>query len=394
MNTSDQSTKHTGKHRVFDIIQLGTQYDTASRLFDYVLITAILINLLLLIVDTFDSAAAFRAVYKPVEYATAVFFIVEYALRIWTAEYLYPGDSKSKAKIRFVFSFYGLIDLLTILPYILPFFLPMGFVAFRVLRVFRVFRLFRINAQYDAFNVVVDVLRNKKQQLLSSICIILIMMLASSICMYSLEHPAQPDVFRNAFSGIWWSVSTLLTVGYGDIYPVTAAGQVMAIIIAFLGVGLVAIPTGIISAGFVEQYTSMRSFSEVSDGNDIRFIMLTLEDNHPWTGKKIFEIALPPELIIVTIIRDTNIIIPKGNIRFRVNDKVVLGALEFKDDIGIVLHEFQITSSHPWKDRLIRDIPVRKDMLIVSVYRHEQALIPRGDMQLHLGDLVTVCEKH
>ena len=79
-------------------------------------------------------------------------------------------------------------------------------------------------------------------------------MLASSLCMYSVEHDTQPDVFRNAFSGVWWSMSTLLTVGYGDIYPVTTLGRVMAICIAYLGVGAVAIPTGIISAGFVEQY--------------------------------------------------------------------------------------------------------------------------------------------
>ena len=81
--------------------------------------------------------------------------------------------------------------------------------------------------------------------------IILVLMLGSSLCMYSLEHDAQPEVFKNAFSGVWWSVSTLLTIGYGDIYPITPAGKAMGIFITFLGVGMVAIPTGIISAGFV-----------------------------------------------------------------------------------------------------------------------------------------------
>ncbi len=390
----DTQEKHTGKRRIFDIIQLGTQPDLISRGFDYSLVAMIMINLLILVIDTFDPAVHYQAVLDAVESVTVVFFVIEYVLRLWTAEYLYPGKSVPMAALHFAFSFYGLIDLLSILPYLLPFFFPTGFVAFRILRVFRVFRLFRVNAQYDAFNVVVDVLRNKRQQLFSSICIILIMMLASSICMYSLEHEAQPDVFKNAFSGIWWAVSTLLTVGYGDIYPVTPAGQFMAIVISFLGVGLVAIPTGIISAGFVEQYTNMRTFSEISDGNDIKFIMLTLEDDHPWVGSHIFEIALPPELIIVTIIRDTNIVIPKGNIKFKVNDKVVLGALEFKDDIGIELHEFEVTASHPWKDQFIKDLNISKNTVIVSVYRHEKAMIPRGNMQIHLGDLITVCDKH
>ena len=390
----DTQETHTGKRRIFDIIQLGTQTDLISRSFDYVLVAMIMINLLILVIDTFDPSVHYQMALNLIESVTVVFFVVEYILRLWTAEYLFPGEKPVKAAFRFALSFYGLIDLLTILPYLLPFFFPMGFVAFRILRVFRVFRLFRVNAQYDAFNVVVDVLRNKRQQLFSSICIILIMMLASSICMYSLEHEAQPYVFKNAFSGIWWAVSTLLTVGYGDIYPVTPAGQFMAIVISFLGVGLVAIPTGIISAGFVEQYTNMRTFSEISDGNDIKFIMLTLEDDHPWVGSHIAEIALPPELIIVTIIRDTNIVIPKGNIKFKVNDKVVLGALEFKDDIGIELHEFEVTASHPWKDQFIKDLNISKNTVIVSVYRHEKAMIPRGNMQIHLGDLITVCDQH
>jgi voltage-gated potassium channel Kch len=77
--------------------------------------------------------------------------------------------------------------------------------------------------------------------------------------MYSVENEAQPDVFRNVFSGLWWSVSTILTVGYGDIYPVTLLGKCMAIVISILGVGCVAIPTGIISAGFVEQHTKLET---------------------------------------------------------------------------------------------------------------------------------------
>ena len=391
IQSSETTEIHTGKRRVFDIIQLGTQYDWPSRIFDYVMISMILLNLTILIIDTFDSVNPLRPWYRPVEYTTVLFFIVEYALRIWTSEYLFPGEGQPRAALRFVFSFYGIIDLMSILPYLLPFFLPYGFVAFRILRVFRVFRLFRINARYDAFNVVMEVLRKRRQQLFSSIIMILIMMIASSICMYSIEHEVQPTVFKNAFSGIWWAVSTLLTVGYGDIYPITLAGQIMAIVIAFLGVGLVAIPTGIISAGFVEQFTQMRSFSEISDGNDMRFIMLTLEDDHPWTGFQVQEIVLPPELVIVAIYRGRRIIMPRGDTRFRLNDKVVLGALEFKDDIGIELHEFEITPSHPWRDHLVREVRISRNTIILSIYRHDKALIPRGNTQFHLGDLVVVC---
>ena len=150
--------------------------------------------------------------------------------------------------LRYVFSFSGLVDLLSFLPYYLPVFFPSGAVAFRMFRVARVFRLFRVNAYYDSLGVITEVISSKRQQLFSSVFILLVLMLASSLCMYSLEHEAQPQVFTNAFSGIWWSVSTLLTIGYGDIYPVTTMGKIFSIFITFLGVGMVAIPTGIISA--------------------------------------------------------------------------------------------------------------------------------------------------
>ena len=107
--------------------------------------------------------------------------------------------------------------MLSFIPYYMPFFFPSGAVAFRMLRIIRIFRLFRINAYYDSLNVITEVIVGKKQQLLSSVFIILILMLSSSLCMYSLENKAQPEVFTNAFSGIWWAASTLLTVGYGDI---------------------------------------------------------------------------------------------------------------------------------------------------------------------------------
>ena len=111
----------------------------------------------------------------------------------------------------------------------MPVFFPAGTTAFRLLRIARIFRLFRINAYYDSISVITAVIRGKQQQLISSVFIILVLMLAPSLCMYSLEHEAQPDVFQNAFSGIWWAASTLLTVGYGDIYPITLMGKIFGI---------------------------------------------------------------------------------------------------------------------------------------------------------------------
>ena len=98
---------------------------------------------------------------------------------------------------------------------------------------------------------------------------IAMIMLGASLCMYGFEHDVQPDVFENAFSGIWWAMSTVLTVGYGDIYPITVGGKIVAILIALLGVCAVAIPTGVISAGFVEYYARLRDDTNSLLGSDV-----------------------------------------------------------------------------------------------------------------------------
>ena len=247
------------KNRIYSIIEIGNKQDLPSTAFDYFIVIMIWSNLLATLALTFKRLEPYYGIFDAIEAVTVAIFTIEYILRIWTADQKYTDVSRLRASFSFIVSFFGLIDLLTILPWYLPFVFPTGIVAFRILRVFRIFRLFKINAQYDAFNVITEVLVEKKNQLLSSMCLILILMTASSLAMYGIENEAQPEVFSNAFSGIWWSVSTLLTVGYGDIYPITVAGRILAIITAFLGVGMVAIPTGIISAGFVEQYTRIKS---------------------------------------------------------------------------------------------------------------------------------------
>ena len=250
--------RESTKKRVFEIIQIGKETDFISRTFDFTVVIAILLNLMIAIAETFEQMATYHTVFQTVELITVIMFTVEFLLRLWTAEYLFPGNSLGKSVLKFVTSFTGIVDLLAFLPYYLPFFFPEGAVAFRMFRIVRILRLFRVNKYYDALNVIGRVLRRKRSQLISSVFIILVLMTASSLCMYSLEHEAQPEVFQNAFSGFWWAVSTLLTVGYGDIYPITIAGRIFGIGITFLGVGMVAVPTGILSAGFVEEMSEIQ----------------------------------------------------------------------------------------------------------------------------------------
>lgn len=190
------------KKRIFEIIQIGNRADTPSLCFDIFIVFVILLNITVTFLQTFDEMAEYAGVMGVLELVTMLIFLVEYILRVWTANYLYPKKTYPAALLGFATSFYGIVDLMTILPYFLPFFIPSGAIAFRMLRVVRIFHLFRINSRYDAFNVITEVLKDKKNALVSSIFLVFILMLASSLCMYGLEHEAQPEHFSNAFSGI------------------------------------------------------------------------------------------------------------------------------------------------------------------------------------------------
>ena len=307
------------RKRIFDIIQIGNVSDFPSRAFDLFLVAVILLNITVLILQTFDGMQRFEDILDGLEGITVAVFIVEYILRIWTADFLYPQKTRGSAIISFVLSFDGMIELLTIL----PFFFLSGFVAFRMLRVVRIFHLFRINQTYDSFNAIKSVLYEKRNQLASSLFIILVLMVAASLFMYSAEHEAQPEVFKNAFSGIWWSVSTLLTVGYGDIYPITAVGKFLAIIIAFLGVAAVAIPTGIISAGFVEQYTKL---SKADGMNDLVLGLqaVVIDIDSAWIGKSVNEVHKITDAEIVLLSHHNKSFVPPQDYRIQLGDALAV----------------------------------------------------------------------
>lgn len=377
------------RKRISEIIEVGSSGDWISRFYDLVNSTSIVLNLVVSVLYTFESfRAAFGGVLLSVETVTVAFFAADYLLRLWTARFLFPKQPPLKGLWTYMTSFSGLVDLLSFLPYYLPIFFPSGAVAFRMFRVVRIFRLFRINAYYDSLNVITEVIASKRQQLVSSVFIILILMLASSLCMYSLEHEAQPEVFTNAFSGIWWSVSTLLTVGYGDIYPITTVGKLFGIIISFLGVGMVAIPTGIISAGFVDQYSRIKRLSEYAHESDIHFIKVSLLPKDPWVGKTIVELGLPAGVIVAAIQRNRKIVVPRGSVELRAGDTLVLGAKSLGNDKHIDLKEMVLRSQNPWNGLPIRELDISRQTIIVMVRRKGNILIPNGDLVLKEGDSI------
>ena len=243
------------RRKTYAILQPDDGSSILSRIFDWLITSFILLSIITVFLATFDLPLGVLRVLTVIENVVSIVFTIEYILRIATADFLYPQSGAVASRLKYVISPMAIIDLAAILPFWLPMFIPGTMLGLRAFRLFRLLRIFKLNRYFDAMKTLGAVIASKKRELLGSVFVVFIIMLISSLLMYSAEHDTQPDVFRNAFSGLWWAVATLTTVGYGDIYPVTALGRIIGAVIAFSGIAAVAIPTGIISSGLMEGFS-------------------------------------------------------------------------------------------------------------------------------------------
>ena len=241
------------RRMLFEIVEPDKGSSVASRIFDWLITALILLSVVIVFAGTFDLPQGTLNALSAVECIASIVFTVEYGIRILTADFLYPERGAVRSRLRYVLSPMAIVDFIAILPFWLPMLLPGTMLGVRALRLVRLLRIFKLNRYFDAMKAIWDVIVDKKRELLGSLFFVAILMLISSLLMYSAEHEAQPEVFRNAFSGLWWAVATLTTVGYGDIYHVTAFGRIIGAFIAFSGLAAVAIPTGIITSGLSER---------------------------------------------------------------------------------------------------------------------------------------------
>lgn len=239
------------KRRVFEIVSRGSDGDRASKLFDSAIMILIAVSIVSIVLESFETLAVqYGPALSALEALCVAVFSIEYLLRLWTADLLFP-ESKHP-HIKYMFSLMAIVDLLAILPFYLPFF-KADLRYLRMMRLFRLMRLlriFKLGRYVDALNIIVKVIKSTMSQLVISLVICFFVMLFSSIIMYTVENPVQPDQFPNIIASLWWAICTLTTVGYGDVYPITAVGRLLAAIISIVGIGIIAIPTGIIAAGF------------------------------------------------------------------------------------------------------------------------------------------------
>lgn len=192
---------------------------------------------------------SYESAFQVFEILSIVIFSAEYIYRIAHASY----KEGSKGAIAYVFSFFGLIDLISILPFYLNQIIKIDGRFFRILRLFRLTRIFKVGRKSKSLKVFTKALMSVKSELTFTLFLSIITILFSASAIYYLENEAQPEKFSSITESIWWATVSLATVGYGDVYPVTAGGKIFASIISLLGIAVVAIPTGVISAAFVEE---------------------------------------------------------------------------------------------------------------------------------------------
>lgn len=183
-----------------------------------------------------DLSPATRRVMELIELVTVIVFTIEYLLRIAVAD----------SKLGFVFSFFGLIDLLAILPfYIAPGLDLRSVRAMRLLRLFRAFKFARYNKAMRRFAKAFDM---AKEEIFLFFAVAVLMIYFSAVGIYYFENEAQPEKFASVVHSLWWSICTLTTVGYGDVYPVTPGGKIFTSIVMVIGLGIVAVPAGLLAS--------------------------------------------------------------------------------------------------------------------------------------------------
>ncbi len=221
---------------------------------DWLIIAMILISTLEIFLSTFNLDPGLRKVLKWVDIITLAFFTVEVALRIWVAPCINPKYSGLKGRLKYCFTFYGAIDVLSTFPFYLQWIFPLPVAAFKLLRTARVVRTMRIGRYSKSFSLLSGAIREKCRELIVSMQFLLIITIILSLILFFAEHEAQPEVYKNGFISVVWAFAQYIgdPGQFADTPPITGIGRVIACIVGLLGIAIVAVPTGIIGAGFTE----------------------------------------------------------------------------------------------------------------------------------------------
>ena len=242
------------RKRLWQILEKGNETDRASVYTDIFLITLIILNIIAVILETVDSIySAYSFYFIIFERSSTFIFLVEYILRVWVS--IEDINKKNKIsnfiiRVKYIGSWPAIIDLLAVLSGLLPMIFE---IDLRILRALRMLRLLKFSRYFKVMNLLLGVLKEERQSFLAAMFLLTIAMLIASTGIYIFEKDAQPNKFGSIPEAMWWAVATLTTVGYGDVTPITAMGKIFGALITIIGIGTVALPSGILASGFSDQ---------------------------------------------------------------------------------------------------------------------------------------------
>lgn len=231
------------RKRIFEIIEVAKDNDRASAVYDFIMLAAIVISVIPLAMKQTHLFFVYTDI------ITTTLFIIDYILRVITADYKLQKENMLTSFLIYPFTPWAIVDLISILPGLSI--LSSGFKLLRLFRVFRTFRVFRVFKAFrysKSISIIMEVMKNSKEALLAVCALAIGYIMISALIIFNVEG----DTFNTFFDAIYWATVSLTTVGYGDIYPVSTAGRVITMISSMFGIAIVALPAGIITAGYME----------------------------------------------------------------------------------------------------------------------------------------------
>lgn len=243
------------KRQVFYALENMAQGKIVTKIVGGFLFLLIVANAVLVFLSAQPDLEPFTAsILRAFFVFSAVCFFIEYICRVWIADLAFGDCTPARARMKYIFSFMGIIDFLSFAPSMISWFLPINSTIIHVVNLLRLIRLLKVTRYMRGFRTMGRVLEKHKQEIVASFLVIILLALVASLIMYEVEHEAQPEKFNDLFAGIWFAVQTVTSTGYGDIVPITPIGQACGMVIMILSLGLIAIPGGIFSAGFVAEF--------------------------------------------------------------------------------------------------------------------------------------------
>lgn len=277
--TKQSFTTATIRKRLYNILQNDNDDSKAGRMSEYFLIFLILLNVLAVILSSVNEIyREYQTFFDFFEKFSLAVFTVEYFTRFWVIAEIDDSKTAWQNRKEWLFSTGSLIDFVAIFPAYLNFFVPMNL---RLLIVLRLLRLFKLTRYFLALRILLNVIKREKESFKAVIFILLILIILAASGIYAVENKAQPEEFESIPKAMWWAVVTLTTVGYGDVTPVTMIGKFLGAMITILGVGLAALPAGILASGLATELELRKKNSEDLLKNMIMDRQLDLnEENH------------------------------------------------------------------------------------------------------------------